>query len=462
MILRPQPGPQEAFLSTAADIAIYGGAAFGGKTFGILMDPLRGVTDPGWSGVIFRRTSPQITNDGGLWDTSEMIYSNAGGTPVESAKRWEWPAGPSIRFAHMQHEKDKLSHQGAAYPFIGWDELTHFSKSQFFYLLSRNRLAKPCKFRPYMRATCNPECDSWVKDFIQWWLDENGFPIPERSGVLRYFVRKGDAIHWADTPDELFPLCTKNPVTGELVPPKSLTFIPSRIEDNELGMANDPDYLGNLEALPLVEREKLRHGNWNVRPVAGMFFQRTWFDYVDVEPKSGRTIRYWDRAATEPSTGNPDPDWTVGTKVNYHKGIFTICDVRRFRKRPEGVLQEIIATSIMDGEDCEPWLELDPAQAGKAERAMYQKEMIQCPSPVRFLPPKGSKAKRALMMSAQAEARNIKLVTAPWNKVFLEELEAFADWDELPDDMIPTKLPHDDQVDTVSGAGLVLVRSPVE
>ena len=35
----PQPGPQQLFLSSPADIAIYGGAAGGGKTFAELLEP---------------------------------------------------------------------------------------------------------------------------------------------------------------------------------------------------------------------------------------------------------------------------------------------------------------------------------------------------------------------------------------------------------------------------------------
>jgi hypothetical protein len=72
--LRPQPGPQEMFLSTPADIAVYGGAAGGGKSFGILLEGARHTPNKDFGGVIFRRTSPMITNEGGLWDESNKIY----------------------------------------------------------------------------------------------------------------------------------------------------------------------------------------------------------------------------------------------------------------------------------------------------------------------------------------------------------------------------------------------------
>ena len=69
-------------------------------------------------------------------------------------------------------------------------------------MVSRNR--STCGVRPYIRATCNPDADSWVADFLAWWIDpETGLPIPERAGVLRYYIRVSDKIVWADRPEEL-------------------------------------------------------------------------------------------------------------------------------------------------------------------------------------------------------------------------------------------------------------------
>src|SRR5205823_9536340 len=77
-----QPGPQTAFLQTAADICIYGGAAGGAKTEGLILEPLRHVGRvPDFTAVFFRRTTPQITNPGGLWDESQSFYPRLGGTP---------------------------------------------------------------------------------------------------------------------------------------------------------------------------------------------------------------------------------------------------------------------------------------------------------------------------------------------------------------------------------------------
>ena len=92
--------------------------------------------------------------------------------------------------------------QGAEIALLGFDELTHFTAYQFFYLLSRNRSTSGVK--PYVRATCNADADSWVAKFIEWWIDDEGYAIPSRSGVIRYFVRIEDTIEWGDTREELY------------------------------------------------------------------------------------------------------------------------------------------------------------------------------------------------------------------------------------------------------------------
>src|SRR6516162_8935689 len=97
-----QPGPQTDFLRSPADICIYGGAAGGGKTVGLIFEPLRHVCRvPGFSAVFFWRTTPQITNPGGLWDESLNFYSRFGGTPLHHAHEWRWKRGGKIKFSHL-------------------------------------------------------------------------------------------------------------------------------------------------------------------------------------------------------------------------------------------------------------------------------------------------------------------------------------------------------------------------
>ena len=200
-ILKPQKGPQEDFLSNKADIVIYGGAAGGGKTFGLLLEPLRHIDNKDFGVVIFRRVSTQINAEGGLWDTALQMYMPLGISYKTQPYQITFPSGAKIAFSHLQYEKDVYSYQGSQIPLICFDELTHFTETQFWYMLSRNR--SMCGVKPYIRATCNPDADSWVKVLISWWLDDEGFPIRERSGVVRYFFRKDGEIIWGDTRQEL-------------------------------------------------------------------------------------------------------------------------------------------------------------------------------------------------------------------------------------------------------------------
>ena len=178
--IRPQRGPQENFLATPADVAIYGGAAGGGKTWGLLLEPLRHIENKDFGAVIFRRTYPQIRQEGGMWDESAKLYPLLGAQPKESTLEWQFPSGARVKFAHMQYEQTRLDWQGAQIPLIEFDELTHFTKAQFFYMFSRNRSL--CGVKPYIRAGTNPDADSWVAQLVEWWVDGNtGQAIPEES-----------------------------------------------------------------------------------------------------------------------------------------------------------------------------------------------------------------------------------------------------------------------------------------
>ena len=261
----PQPGFQLAALSTPADIAIIGGGAGGGKTFALLMEASRHQFNPDFGAVVFRRTYPMIMSEGGLWDTSRVLYVPIGATPRENQLDWKFPTGATVTFRHLQYERTVHDWQGSQIPLIIFDELTHFTKYQFWYMLTRNR--STCGVRPYVRCSCNPDPDSWVAELIAWWINpETGFPIPERAGLLRYFTRDGENMVWGDTPEEVI---TKAPhlFSGELAAtrPKSLTFIPGSIYENRKLLEVNPEYLGNLMAQDETTRAQLLDGNWKVK-----------------------------------------------------------------------------------------------------------------------------------------------------------------------------------------------------
>lgn len=430
----PQPGPQERFLATSADIAIYGGAAGGGKTWALLLEPLRHVHRPDFAAVFFRRTTVQIRNPGGLWDESEKLYPFMGARPLGNVLEWRFPTpiggerGARVKFAHLEHDKTVLEWQGAQLPLICFDELTHFSASQFWYMVSRNRSMSGV--RPYIRATCNPDADSWVRLLIAWWLDEKtGLPIPSRAGVIRWFVRVGDKLIWGASRDELG---AAHPGT----PPKSLTFVPAALEDNKALLEADPSYRANLLALPRVERERLLGGNWNIRPAAGLLFQRTWCQVVDALPAGLAIKRGWDLAAT-PKTENNDPDWTCGTKVGRAPdGRYFVLDHRKLRDTPAAVERFLRNTASADGVEVEQSLPQDPGQAGKSQAAALVAALAGYTA--RTSTETGDKVTRFGPFSAQAEAGNVYVLRGEWNEEWFSCLEAFPE------------AAHDDDADSTS------------
>lgn len=435
-IFQAQPGPQTEFLADPSDIVIFGGAAGGGKTRGVLYDQVRWSHVPAYRGVIFRRTYPEITGPGALWDESQEVMPYAGGIGTPSSTTWRFPSGAAIKFSHMQHATDRFKWQGSQLANIAFEELTHFEECQFNYLASRNR--STCGVRPYIRATTNPDPTSWVAKYIEWWLDSDGLPDPDKCKRSRYLVTNNGELTWYDEepPSHLAPLRVR--------------FIPSRLEDNPALLEKDPDYLRRLKNLTRVDRARLLDGNWHTLATAGSFFKRAWFAVIPAEAFdwAGVTsaVRYWDRAATEVHEGNKDPDWTAGVLMCRMKdGRIVIADVVRLRGSPEQVRATIIQTAKVDGPGVVQLLEQDPGQAGVVEIASYRSAMSGGVTPVL---PRGHKADRLKPLSAAAERGEVSIVNAPWTRSFLNEAEAFLDNREAKE---PPGY-HDDQMDGGSGA----------
>lgn len=439
--IKPQPGPQTKFLRCSADVVFYGGSAGGGKTYALLLNPLYHIDNSKFGAVTFRRTTKQVRSEGGLWDTAQDLYSAIGAKLNQQELACEWSTGAKHTFAHMEHEKNRLDWQGAQIPLIQFDELTHFTWKQFTYMLSRNRSVSGVPGR--IRATLNPDPDHWARRFIDWWIDDDGLAIEQRSGVIRYFIVSGDDVIWGETRDELIE---KHP--GSL--PKSFTFIRSKLEDNKILMDADPGYLANLQALPRVERAQLLGGNWNIRPHAGMFFRRSDFELVDVAPHCTRWVRAWDQAGTKKTRDSDDPDWTAGVKMGRTSdGRFVVAHVERFQENPSKVDSSIKNLADQDGKSVTVRLAQDPGQAGKSQ-VRAQVRML-AGYTVRYKTVTGDKATRAKPFASQVEAGNVLLVKGPWNEAYLNEHENFTGTDEDG---------HDDQVDASADAFDELAGAP--
>lgn len=451
--LRPQPGPQEMFLTTPADIAIYGGAAGGGKSFALLLEPLRHKNKDNFGGVIFRRDRQQVTNEGGLWDEAADIYPLFGASSNNTELFYKFPSGSTIGFAGLQLEKDVLKWQGSQIALLGFDELTHFTEYQFFYMLSRNR--SKSAVRSYVRATTNPDAESWVAGFISWWIDQTtGQPIPDRAGVVRWLVRHNNFNHWFGDRNaaesfalQSFPELVEKYGSESFV--KSVTFIPADLFDNPALLKSDPGYLANLLALPLIERERLLKGNWKVKAAAGKVYNRDWFEVVDNIGVGGLDVRFWDLAATAAQVrdrkNKPGPDYTATVKMRVKNGVWTITDAYQIQAAPASVEKLVMQMAEFDAREAKVngtryrlrW-EIEPGSASVRENQRWVSQL-------RGLDAKGvasrvDKLARARACSVQAEFGNVKILRAPWNNELLSHLHGFPD------------LPHDDLFDAVSGA----------
>jgi len=431
--LKPQPGPQTDFLNSPADIVFYGGAAGGGKSYALLLEMLRHWDNPLMGAVIFRRNSKQIKSLGGLWQESEKVYSQLGAEPRQSTSEWFFPKGGKIKFDNLEYDSNVYDWQGSQIPIIGFDELTHFTENQFWYMISRNRSDSGIK--GYIRCTTNPDANSWVRKVIDWWIGPDGFAIKERSGVIRWFIRQNNSLIWGDTKEELMEKY------GDKFIPKSFTFIPALLSDNKILMDKDPGYLSNLMAQNLVERARLLDGNWNIVASAGNFFRREWYEIINELPKTTPVaqVRFWDRAATRPHPGNTDPDWTRGLKLYANPGgKYVVVDLRSDRNTPFNIEQLIKITANHDGHNTRVVCQQDPGSAGVQEAEHFVRMLNGYDVRTRtFIKDKETRAKA---ISAQSEARNVSILRAPWNEEFFSELENF------PEGM------HDDIVDTFSGA----------
>lgn len=427
-----QPTQEKAFYCEA-DFVLFGGAAGGGKSYWLEVTPLPFINNQGFNCVIFRRESPEITNPGGLWDLSFELYHPLGLKPKIKDLSWEYHKLSKIKFSHMQRVTDRFKHKGGEYVIVGFDELDSFEFSQVWYLLSRMRSTSGVK--PRMRATCNPNADSWVAKLIEWYIDQDsGYAINERSGVIRWFLQRGEGVEGLEWFESKEAALEKYPRAK----PKSFTFIASKLEDNQALLDKDPDYESNLEALGLVERERLLKGNWKIRPAAGLYFKRSDFDIIEPEevPAGLVWMRYWDLASTKEKqkiAESGQPCYTAGVLLaidweNRAEGKIRavyIKHVERFREAPGKLEKKIKNIAKQDNINTYIGIEKDPGAAGEITASHFQNIL----SDFALLTPRktDNKIAAASPLSAQAEHGKLKLVRGQWNEDFIVEAENFPD-----------------------------------
>ena len=374
---------------------LFGGAAGGGKSDAMLMAALQYVDVPGYSALILRRTYPQLAQEGGLIPRSHDWLSNSGAKWNEQKKSWTFPSGAVLAFGHMAYETTKYDYQSGEYQFIGFEELTQYTETQYRYMHSRTRRLEGSEVPIRVYATSNPGGvgHEWVRSYF---IDGSA---PGRC------------------------------------------FIASALCDNP--SLDTSAYIASLSNLDRVTREQLLNGDWTVRQ-EGAMFHREWFEIVDAAPAQAARVRYWDEAGTELKPGT-DPDFTSGARCAFADGVLYVEDMQHVRSTTMNVDKLIKQTAELDGLSIPVRSEQEPGSSGKARVDHIR----------RFILPgwnydgdrkTGSKEVAAMGWQSQAEAGNVKLVRGAWNAAFLDEAESF-----------PLPGFHDDQVDAVSGAFALLV-----
>ena len=226
VIFSPNEGPQTDFLAAGETDVLYGGAAGGGKSYAMLVDPLRFAHRAAHRALILRRSMPELRE---LIDKSRELYPKAfpGCKYREVEKLWNFPSGAKVEFGFLERDADVYRYQGQAYSWIGFDEITHLpTEFSWNYLASRLRTTDS-EIVPYMRCTANPGGSG-----AQWVKKRYISPAPPNESFM------GD-----------------DGITRK--------FIPARLNDNPY-LAQDGRYEQMLKSLPPTQRKQLLEGNWEI------------------------------------------------------------------------------------------------------------------------------------------------------------------------------------------------------
>lgn len=372
----PQPGPQTEFLACEATIVLYGGSAGAGKTRAMLLDWYRHLDTPGANGLLVRNRDTDISIGGGVWDEALKVYADTDAWPRASSgtRDIRWPSSAVLSFRHLS-EQNYQRFKGPGFSWVGIEEANECSLDAVMYLLSRMR--SNCGAKPRMRMTCNPDPDSFLADWVDWYLLDNGEADRSKSGVVRWMMWSAAANKYAfaESPEAVAEL-----VGGEPADALSFSFIPALLSDNPAIDVADPGYRARIVNLPdQAEAKRLGKGNWKVRAETGGMLRPALWGGADgkmTEPLAqiARRVRSWDKAASRPKPGAKNPDFTVGIMVAWDiHGRWYVTDLAICRGEPDEVDKLMEETAERDGPTVTHVIQFDPAAAGKFDERHTRK-----------------------------------------------------------------------------------------
>jgi hypothetical protein len=251
VIFAPHPGPQTAFLAATEREVLYGGAAGGGKTMAMIVDPLRYAANGNHRAILFRHTNDELRE---IIAKSKEIYPLAypGAKWSEQKSQWTFPSGATIWLTYLDRDDDVLRYQGQAFNWIGFDELTHWTTPYAWeYMRSRLRTADPT-LPLYSRASTNPGSAG------AWWVRKMFIdPAPWGEAFWATNLESGETLVFPP----LGPDGKPHSKAGQ--PLFKRRFIPAKLSDNP-SLMHSADYEANLLSLPEVQRRRLLEGDWDI------------------------------------------------------------------------------------------------------------------------------------------------------------------------------------------------------
>ena len=238
-------GPQEQAHRSLADITGYGGAAGAGKSDVIVGVSLTTQRDS----LILRREFPQLKHILRRFDDLVGVDRRNKGDKLIST-----PDGRTIEYGSMAYDGDEQKYRGRPHDFIGFDEAEQFPEAQVRFVMTwlrttivGQRTRVIMGFNPPMTAE-----GEWIIEFFGPWLNEN-HPHPAIPGELRWYAMV-DGEEIAVDSGAAFTH------DGELIEPKSRTFIPGRVENNPYLMRTS--YKRELQSLTEPFRSIMLLGNF--------------------------------------------------------------------------------------------------------------------------------------------------------------------------------------------------------
>lgn len=358
---------QAEFLLIVDEEAFFGGSAGGGKSSALLIAALQFVQVPEYHAILFRKTYSDLALPDALMDRAFQWLSGTDAHWDDREKTWSFPSGATLSFGYLKGPQDKYRYQGAAFSFIGVDEVTQIRDSDYLYLYSRLRKSAASSIPLRMRAAGNP------------------------GGIGHQWVKARF-------------------ITG------GLPYVPSRLQDNPY--LDQASYIRSLSNLDPITREQLLNGDWDIC-LEGTLFRREWFKIVDSYPNHCQKVRYWDFAATEDGG-----DWTAGALVGIQEGTIYIIDIQHLQGSPRQVEARVRQTAELDGKEVPVRWEEEGGSSGKIVSHHLITEVLQGWN-AKGIRSTGNKVSRASPVSSYAEAGNIKLVNGLWTNTFLDELVLF-------------------------------------